>query len=90
MVNITEVHMSGGAEHQHIASVRWKNPQDLSTGESTRSVMVDWIKNKGGDARARDSAGTEAQVGVVEGRPPYIRTWADKVWTDNLLALPRY
>jgi hypothetical protein len=90
MVNITAVHMSGGSEHEHIASVRWKNPQSLVTGESTRAVMVDWIKNKGGDARVRDEAGKEAQVGVVEARPPYIRTWADKIWTDNLLALPRY
>ena len=29
-------------------------------------------------------------VGVVDANPPYIRTHADGVWTDNLLALPRF
>ena len=34
----------------------------------------------------------EVQVGVVHPQygPPYLRTHADGVWTDNLLALPRY
>ena len=34
-------------------------------------------------------AGT-VKVGVVDATPPYLRTHADGVWTDNLLALPRY
>jgi hypothetical protein len=91
MVYITAVHMTaGGTRHEHIASVRWKDPGDNATGDSTRATMVDWIKNEGGDARVRDSAGHDVQVGVVEGQTPYIRTFADKIWTDNLLALPRY
>lgn len=90
MVYITAVHMSVGRGHEHIASVRWKNPTDQKTGESTRSTMVDWIQNKGGDARVKDKADHDVQVGVVKVRPPYIRTYADRVWTDNLLALPRY
>ena len=54
MVYITAVHMSeGGTRHEHVASVRWKNPADGATGDSTRATMVDWIKNKGGDARVR-------------------------------------
>ena len=91
MVYITAAHMSeGGTRHEHVASVRWKNPADGATGDSTRATMVDWIKHKGGDARVRDKAAHDVQVGVVEAKPPYIRTYADKVWTDNLLALPRY
>jgi hypothetical protein len=27
---------------------------------------------------------------VVDSSPPYLRTYADGKWTDNLLALPKY
>lgn len=91
MIYITEVHMSaGGTGHEHIAEVRWRNPQTEASGASTREVMVNWIKNESGDARVQDAAGEEARVGVVEANPPYIRTYADGIWNDNLLALPRY
>jgi hypothetical protein len=90
MVYITEVHMSNGdTGHEHIAEVKWENPQTSESGKSAREVMVEWI-NRGGDARVRDDAGNDVRVGVVNATPPYIRTFADKVWTDNLLALPRY
>jgi catechol-2,3-dioxygenase len=88
MVYITAVHMSGGENHEHIASVRWRNPTDSATGETSRGQMVDWI-NEGGDARVSDGR-SEAQVGVVDATPPFIRTHADNRWTNNLLALPRY
>jgi len=90
MVYITAVHMTGGSGHEHIAAVRWTNPADNSTGENTRASMVDWITNKNGDARVRDNAGHDVHVGVVQANPPYLRTHADGVYTDNLLALPRY
>ncbi len=91
MVYITEVHMSGGGSaHEHIADVRWRNPESGDTGESSRETMVDWIQNKGGEARVRDDSGDDVQVGVVDANPPFIRTYADGVWADNLLALPRY
>lgn len=35
--------------------------------------------------------GNRANVGVVnptDGRPPFLRTYADGKWTDNLLSLP--
>ena len=32
----------------------------------------------------------DAQVGVVNGNPPYLRTHADGQWTNNLLSLPRF
>jgi hypothetical protein len=51
--------------------------------------MVEFIEG-GGAVRARDAYGDDVAVGVVEATPPYIRTHADGVWTDNLLSLPRY
>ena len=88
MVYITARHMEGGARHEHIASVRWRNPSDNSTGQSARAEMVRWI-DAGGAARVSDGT-TEVAVGVVRGSPPYIRTYADGKWTDNLLALPEF
>lgn len=91
MIYVTHVRLSaGGTGHEHITDVMWSNPNDGATGQSTTATMVDWIKNKGGDARVRDTAGHDVRVGVVEARPPFIRTYADGVWTDNLLALPRF
>ena len=46
MVYVTAVHMVGGVQHEHTASVRWRDPANGNTGESTREVMVDWIENK--------------------------------------------
>lgn len=89
VVYITEVHMSGGTEHLHIAAVRWRDPRDGQCGNSTREAMVDWIDNKNGNARVRHGT-NDVKVGVVHAKPPYIRTYADGKWNDNLLALPRY
>lgn len=89
MVEITEVHMSGGTKHEHIAEVKWKNPKTGKTGENTREEMVNWIENKDGKAFVTDGKNT-VSVRVVDATPKYIRTYADGKWTDNLLALPRY
>jgi hypothetical protein len=92
MVYIYQVQMSsGGTAHQHIASVKWKNPDSGKSGESTRQNMVDFISNKGGSAYVCGGDAHIARVGVVKkAEPPYIRTYADGEWSDNLLALPRY
>ena len=89
MVYVTEIHLEGGSGHEHISEVKWRDPADGSTGQSSKATMVDWIKNKGGDARVTDGT-NEVQVGVVDAATPYIRTYADGTWTDNLLALPQY
>jgi hypothetical protein len=90
MIYITARHMdpSDSARHEHIAEVRWRNPADGATGASSRAVMVDWI-NEGNDAWVQDGAGG-VRVGVVHGSPPYLRTFADGVYTNNLLSLPTY
>lgn len=49
MVRVTARHMEGGYLHEHIASVRWINPDTQVTGESSRAEMVDWIR-RGGQA----------------------------------------
>jgi len=91
MIYLYEVHMTaGGTKHEHIAAVKWKNPDNGKTGQATRTTMVDWISNQNGAAYVCGGNAHIAKVGVVKGNPPYIRTYADGVWTDNLLALPKY
>jgi hypothetical protein len=91
VVYIYEVHMSGaGTKHEHIGSVRWKNPDSGQAGQSTREKMVEWISANSGSAYVCGGNAHIARVEVVNADPPYIRTYADGVWTDNLLALPRY
>jgi hypothetical protein len=87
-VYITARHMVGGSKHEHIASVKWENRATGETGESTRETMVEWIEG-GGDARVANG-GSYVPVKVVDAKPKYIQTWADGIWTDNLLALPEY
>lgn len=88
MVNITARHMVGGQGHEHIARVRWVDPETDARGENSRAEMVAWI-NKGGKAFVV-KGNLRVAVGVVNATPPYIRTYADGVWTDNLLALPEF
>lgn len=87
MVYITHVHLAGD-RHQHIAEVEWCNPQDSATGRSTRESIVGWIR-AGNDVRVETDQGY-VEVVVVEADPPYIRSRADGVLSDDLLALPRY
>lgn len=89
MVYITKVHMSGGEKHEHIAKMKWRNPETGKEDESTRQEMVDFIEKKNGSAKVKDGS-KDVDVLVVDASPKYVRTRADGKWTDNLLALPRY
>ena len=78
---VTKSHPQGG--HEHITHA------GNAAGTWPVSVIITNIDNKTATFYVQDSAGRRAYVGVVRpaGRPPYIRTYADGVWTDNLLAL---
>jgi hypothetical protein len=84
---ITHIRMSppNANDHEHISDLRWWQPGD--TGECTRAAMVDFI-NKGNAVFVQGLP--DAQVGVVKATPPYVRTYADGTWTNNLLSLPRF
>ena len=89
-VYIIKRHMEGGSEHRHIAKVMWEEKVGSKTDTSTTAQMVDWIRNKGGEAFVKDSSNREVAVGWVDETPPYLRTHADGVPTDNLLSLPEF
>lgn len=90
MIYIQAVRLAGGTGHQHIAEVRWRDADDGSTATVSRAEMVDFIANKGGAVYACGGEGHIARVMVVDAPAPYLRTHADGVWGDNLLALPRF
>jgi hypothetical protein len=52
----------------------------------TREDAIYRIKNNIDTFYVTDNAGRRANVGVWDANPPYLRTYADGVWTDNLLA----
>ncbi|MGH8336887.1 MAG: DUF3892 domain-containing protein [Gammaproteobacteria bacterium] len=59
-----------------------------STWRWTRQQVVNLIKD-GTNTFFTLVNGKRANVGVVEAtNGPYLRTYADGVWNDNLLALP--
>jgi hypothetical protein len=68
MVFVTAIHLDGPADHQHIASVKWRNPQTGAAGQSTRAEMVRWI-SAGNLAYVNDGV-RRVQVHVVNANPP--------------------
>jgi hypothetical protein len=89
-IRFTAIRLSGGTSHQHITRLWWINPATGKTGDNTRAEIVDWIETENGKAYVEDRYGNRADVLVVTpaSGPKYLRTYADGMWTDNLLALP--
>jgi hypothetical protein len=88
---IYAIRLSGGNTHQHIVHLWWTDPASGYTGDNTRAEMVAYIERQNGKAFVEDGRGHRADVAVVTPQygEKYLRTHADGVWTDNLLALPR-
>lgn len=91
-IRFTHKRMSPGySDHEHITHLAWVNTVDSTqSGTSTKAALVKWVDDGG---KAQVGTGTNAvPVGVV--RPsygePYLRTYADGKWTNNLLNLPDF
>lgn len=73
------------SSHEHITHVQYDGyiwP---------REHVIELIEKKTDTFYVKDRLGNVVYVGVVHPdypRDPYIRTYADGKWTDNLLALP--
>ena len=90
MIYIYAVRTSGGEEHEHITAVRWRSPDNGRAGEATREEVVDWVSRRGWAVYARGDDAHIARVWAVDASPLHLRTYDNGIWTDNLLALPRY
>lgn len=63
----------------HLGGTDWK---------WTRQQVIDSIRAKSNTFYTFEN-GKRADIGIVEGATgPYLRTYADGQWNDNLLALP--
>jgi len=92
-IRITCINKSQGDHqdpHHAISYLGWINEATNGTGKSTRLEIYDFLKDKGGQAHVTDRAGNQASVYPRESAngTKFVQTYADKVWTDNLLALP--
>lgn len=81
---ITKAHPQGGHEYiTHIGSVdgRWR---------WSKEQVIQSLDNKSNTFFVVAPSGKRADVGVVKPSSghPYLRTFADGIWTDNLLSLP--
>jgi hypothetical protein len=92
-VRITCINKSGGFHadpHHAITDLGWVADGTGQQGKSSRQQVYEWLKVQGGQAYVLDSRGNRAQVFPRENTngTQYVQTAADRVWTDNLLALP--
>lgn len=79
----------GGAEHAQARHRGYLGNRGYNEKRQSHDpAMVEFI-NKGNSVKVSDGM-TRVDVGVVEAAPPYIRTYADRQWSDNLPARPRY
>lgn len=92
-IRITCIKKSGGYHsdpHHAITDLAWVNDGTGERGTSTRQQVYNWLKSRGGEAYVVDRKGNKAYVFPRENLhgTQYVQTAADRVWTDNLLALP--
>jgi len=73
----------------HTAILGWKNEATGETGKSSRDQIYLWLKNNNGVAYVVDEYGNRAFLYPRENMfgTRFVQTAADRVWTDNLLAL---
>jgi hypothetical protein len=90
-IEITHVRFSGFQKtHEAITHYKWSS-REGSGGESIdKPALVAWIDNKG--IAYVGSGAQQVRVGSVHpnSSPAYVRTYADKQWSNNLLSLPTF
>jgi hypothetical protein len=88
-VRFTAVHLVGGSHHEHIANLQAVDATGRRYDDS-RAAWVAFIE-RGNSGYVHDRYGNEVGVSVrSNGRIKWVQTYSDGIWSDNLLALPRY
>jgi hypothetical protein len=91
LIELTAVRLEGGDGHEHVRILMWCSAA-TPAGVISRQGLVDWLSSSDSNRAVVLDGGRSVQVEVVRSasRPPCLRTRADGVWTDDLLALPRF
>lgn len=76
--------------HEAISELGWVNEDTGESRRSDRLTIYNWLKNENGVAYVMDRLGNKAYLYPRENSrgTRYVQTYADGVWTDNLLSLP--
>lgn len=91
-IQITHVRLAtNGTGNESITHYKWRNDTDGAIGHTDKSALVAWVDSADNSAYV-SSGSSRVAVGVVRPQTglPYLKTHANGVWTDNLLALPRF
>ncbi|MFZ8758761.1 DUF3892 domain-containing protein [Microbacterium sp. HMH0099] len=91
-IRITHVRFGGTNRTEgEIIRYRWVSDQTGKAGESDMSALVEWIDFRGGEAYV-DNGIARVRVRVVKSRAgrPHLRTYADGLWTNDLVDLDTY
>ena len=82
---------AGGYYHEHITEIRWVEDGTTTAKSNSRAEMVKFVES-GGKAYVKDSDGDVAflRTRTSSAGNKYVQTYADGIWKDNLLALPRF
>jgi hypothetical protein len=91
LIQITAIRLGQGGAHEHITDVRWRSKSTL-TGQCALQAIVAWLTANAQNQAVVGESSQSVPVLVVRSvdRPPHLRTRGDGVWTDALLALPRF
>lgn len=90
-IDITHVRFSGLQKtHETIIYYEWRSREESGVGTIDKPALVAWIDNKG--IAYVGSGAQQVRVGSVHpnSSPAYVRTYADKQWSNNLLSLPTF
>lgn len=91
-VEITHVRYGSTSKtHETIIRYKWRGIETNETGDNDKPSMVAWVDESGNHAYV-GSGSSRVEVGVVrpDSGQPYLRTYADGKWSNNLLSLPEF
>lgn len=89
-IEITHVRYSGTEKtHGSIVRYAWKNTSTGTAGQNDKPSMVRFVDSKENPVEVGDGV-NRVPVGAVHPAQgePYLRTYADGEWSNNLLNLP--
>ena len=81
---------SGHEHHENISAVRWRDPESQRDGEYTMAELVDLIRAGTLVYVSDDAFSRTTLVRVVDAKSPYVRSWAQGKWGNDLLTLARF
>ncbi|TFB18210.1 DUF3892 domain-containing protein [Microbacterium sp. 3H14] len=90
-IQITHVRYGSTRKSEdEIVRYKWRSNETSESGENDKPSLVAWVED---DGKAYVGSGSgRSLVGVVKpsNGQPYLRTYADGQWNNNLLSLPTF